>query len=415
MRSTRRTVLKMSAAAAAGLALGVAPLTALARPRRPQGLKILILGGTGFLGPAVLEAARANGHTVTLFNRGRTERRKPGQFDEVEKLYGNRDPKLRADDADPQSPQGLSALEGDRQWDAVVDTSGYVPRIVKASTELLRDRVKHYTFISTISVYAKNDTPDADESAALATMADPTSENVQAHYGALKALCEGAAEEAMPGRVANIRPGFIVGPGDPTDRFTYWPVRASKGGVMLAPGDPAWPVQCVDVRDLAAFIITCIEQNATGAFNATGPAEPLGFGAFLNACGGAAKTLGHTPATPEWVDFEFLQQQGVSPGGDLPIWVPPVGEVAGFHKVSVAKALAAGLTFRPIADTCRDTLEWWPKEVDRRTRVTKQMQEDAVRDGKTPPNMPDPTKLRAGMTPERESEVLKLWAQREKK
>jgi 2'-hydroxyisoflavone reductase len=414
MRSTRRTVLKMSAAAAAGLALGVAPPTASGRPRPAKGLKILILGGTGFLGPAVLEAARTNGHTVTLFNRGRTERRKPGQFDEVEKLYGNRDPKLRADDTDPRSPQGLAALEGDREWDAVVDTSGYVPRIVKASTELLRDRVKHYTFISTISVYARNDTPGADESAGLATMDDPTGENVQAHYGALKALCERAAEELMPGRVANIRPGFIVGPGDPTDRFTYWPVRASRGGTMLAPGDPAWPVQCIDVRDLAAFIIACIERNTTGMFNATGPGEPLGFGAFVDACAGAAKALGHTAATPEWVSLEFLRQQGVSPGGDLPVWVPPVGEMAGFHKVSIGKALAAGLAFRPIGDTCRDTLGWWPTEVDRRARVTKQMQEDAVREGKTPPTMPDPTKPRAGMTPERESELLKLWERREK-
>lgn len=376
------------------------------------GLKILILGGTGFLGPAVLDSARARGHTVTLFNRGRTEKRKPGQFEDVEKLYGNRDPNLTADEKDPESPKGLKALEG-RAWDAVVDTSGYVPRVVKASAELLGPKVKHYTFISTISVYAKNDTPGADESAEVGTMADPTIETMGAqseNYGPLKALCEQAAEAAMPGRVLNIRPGFIVGPNDPTDRFTYWPVRATKGGKMLCPGDGTDPVQFIDVRDLAEFIIRGIEKNTTGVFNVTGPKESLPFKEVVGACLRASGL----DTTPTWVPIDFLQDQGVALGAELPIFIPPRGEVAGFHTRSVAKAVAAGLTFRTADDTCRAILAWWPKELERRKTVTAQMMDEAAKAGKPAPKMADPDKLRAGMTREREREIVAAWEAKEK-
>lgn len=378
------------------------------KPAAKGGKKILILGGTGFLGPAILDAAKAAGHSVTLFNRGKTEKKKLGAFDNEDKIYGNRDPKLRADDADPNSPMGLSALEG-RSWDAVVDTSGYFPRIVKASAEMLASKVGLYVFISTISVYQDNNTPDADESAKLGVMEDPTVESMggqQQNYGPLKALCEQAAEAAMPGRVLTIRPGYIVGPNDPTDRFTYWPVRATKGGTMLAPGSPTDPVMIIDVRDLGEWIVRCIEKKTTGIYNATGPAGGMPWKAALDAC----VVAGNAGTKLEWVPTEFLGANGVGPGGDCPIWIPPVGEYAGFHQRNIDKAIAAGLTFRPVLETCKALVEWWPKEVDRRTRVGKQMVDDAIKAGKEPPQLPHPEKLRAGMDRAKEEEVLAKWA-----
>lgn len=393
----------------------------LAEPEAPKapsaGSKktILILGGTGFLGPALLDAARARGHTVTLFNRGKTEKKKPGQFQDVEKLYGNRDPNLRADDADPASPKGLSSLEG-RKWDVVIDTSGYVPRIVRASAELMRDNASMYIFISTISVYARNDTPFEKEDADLGKLEDDSIEDMgaqQQNYGPLKVLCERAAEAAMPGRVLTIRPGFIVGPGDPTDRFTYWPVRASRpegfGEEMLAPGEGREPVQFIDVRDLAEWAIRCAENKTVGIFNATGPERSLPFGDVIHAC----IKVNDRKCKPVWVPTKFLQEQQVGIGSELPIWIPPIDEYAGFHQRNCAAAIAAGLKFRPLMDTVRDTLAWWPKEVQRRTTVTEQMINDAVKAGKQPPKMPDPKALRVGLTSSREAAVLLAWSQRQ--
>lgn len=405
-----------AALAIAGSAMGrAAPAGAMRPAAGPQKrLKILILGGTGFLGPAVVEAAKANGHTLTLFNRGRTEKR-IGVIEDVEKLHGNRDPKLRSDDADPDSPLGLreieSAIKGGATWDAVVDTSGYVPRIVKASAELLAPAAGQYVFISSISVYASNDRPDEGESATIATTDTPESENVGELYGPLKALCEQAAEAAMPGKTTNIRPGFIVGPGDPTDRFTYWPVRAAKGaGVtqvsewgaeMLVPGTEQEPIQFVDVRDLAAFIVRCIEQKQRGEYNVTGPQGGLAMGEFVKACVAAG---GKDAPTPVWVPWDFIQQ--VEGPVDTTIVIPGSGETGGFHRRDVRKALAAGLTLRPAVETCKDTIAWWPKEVARRDRVSKQMIEDAKKAGKPVPTFGEPTRLRVGMSPAREKEVL---------
>lgn len=383
-------------------------------PANRKGLKILILGGTGFLGPAVVDAAKASGYKLTLFNRGRTEKR-IGVIEDVEKLNGNRDPKLRADDNDPESPLGLSeieaAIKGGAKWDAVVDTSGYVPRIVKASAELLAPAAQQYVFVSTISVYANNDRPNEDETAAIATTDTPESEEVQQLYGQLKALCEQAAEAAMPGKTTNIRPGFIVGPGDPTDRFTYWPVRAAKGaGVsqvsewgseMLVPGTEEEPIQFVDVRDLAKFIIHCIEQRHVGAYNVTGPQSGLPVGDFVKACREAG---GKDAPTPVWVPWDFIQE--VEGPVDTTIVIPGSGETGGFHRRNVGKALAAGLTLRPAVETCKDTIAWWPKEVARRDRVGKQMVEDAKAAGKPAPTLGEPTRLRVGLTPAREKEVL---------
>ncbi len=310
-------------------------------PQKPSPKKILILGGTGFIGPHIVDAARARGHTVTLFNRGKTH---PKLFPEVEKLQGDRDGKL-------------DALAG-RTWDAVVDTSGYVPRIVKQSVDLLAPNVDHYLFISTISVYKDNDKVGADETSPVAPLEDPTSEDVGKHYGALKAVCEQTCETGMPGKVAVIRPGLIVGPLDPTGRFTHWPVRMAEGGEVLAPGDGTTPTQVIDGRDLAAWIITMIETKTAGVFNALGPSNhptvQLTMKQMLDACNQAAGNK----ATVTWVPAEFLDKQEVGPWSEMPAWIPPEGEYAGFGTRSCKRAIDAGLTFRPIVDTAKDTLAW---------------------------------------------------------
>jgi 2'-hydroxyisoflavone reductase len=384
MTLKRRTLLQGAAAAGSLWALGCATTggasetgaaSAAAREARPASpLRILILGGTGFLGPALVEAARARGHRLTLFNRGK---RRPDLFKDtegVETLLGDRDPKVG---------DGLKALEGGT-WDAVVDTSGYVPRIVKASAELLAPRVGHYVFISTISVYADLGAT-RDESGAVATLADPTVEQVTGEtYGALKALCEQAAEAAMPGRVTTIRPGLIVGRGDPTDRFTYWPVRVARGGEVLAPGDGSDPVQFIDVRDLAEWTIRMVERRTAGTYNALGPEGGLPMRTLLEAC----QQGSGSDARLTWVDASFLAQQQVTPWGDMPAWLPGTGESAGAGRTVVARAVAAGLTFRPPLDTVRDTLAWWKTQPPERT-----------------------VKLRAGIAPERESQVLAAWHQ----
>jgi 2'-hydroxyisoflavone reductase len=316
-------------------AAGPAPAPGPAAPPRKKSL--LVLGGTGFLGPHVVEAALARGHAVTLFNRGKT---RPELFPTVEKLVGDRDGKL-------------DALRG-RTWDAVVDTSAYVPRITRMSAELLAPSVGQYVNISTISVYARLDVPGADEAAPLRTVADPTNEDVKANYGALKALCEQAAEAAMPGRVANLRPGLIIGPGDPTGRFTHWPSRMAAGGEVLCPGDGGTPVQYVDGRDLGAWIVKVIEDGAVGTFNALGPERRITMREVLEACNAAAAGK----ATLAWVDAAFLEQQEVAPWSELPMWFDARGEMAGFGTMSNARAARAGLRFRPILDTAKDTLAW---------------------------------------------------------
>jgi 2'-hydroxyisoflavone reductase len=379
-----------------------------------SGKRILILGGTGFLGPAIVEVAKQRGHSLTLFNRGRTEKR-IGIIEDVEKRYGNRDPKPPADETKNEageyinpSPKGLESLQ-EGEWDSVIDTSGYYPRIVKASAELLAPRIKQYIFISSVSAYADNSKPYIDETAPVATIADPTVETMGAqfeNYGALKALCEQAAEAAMPGKTANIRPGLIVGPGDPTDRFTYWPVRIQKGGEVLAPGDPSDPVQLIDVRDLAEWIVLMVENNTVGLFNAINPAPGrLGIGQTLEACKNAAKS----DAKLTWVPAEFLEKHEVSAWGDMPLWLPPTGETSGSHLRSNERAVNTGLKFRPVEDTAAAILAWWPKEIARRERVGKQMIEDAQKAGKPAPQLPDPTKLRYGCPPEKEAAVLKAW------
>lgn len=326
-------------------------------------MKLLILGGTVFLGRHIVEAARQRGHEITLFTRGE---RNPDLFPDVEKLRGNRD-------------GNLTPLEG-RRWDAVIDTSGYVPRVVRASAELLKGGVAHYTIISSISVYAAFETPGMDEAAPVGTLADEGVEEITGEtYGPLKALCERAVEEVMPGRALIIRPGLIVGPYDPTDRFTYWPRRVARGGEVLAPDRPDRATQFIDARDLADWTVRMVEAGATGVYNATGPAERLAMGHLLDVCNAA----GGGSATFTWVPEPFLLDAGIGPWMELPLWVPE-SEGAGFSSVSIAKAGGAGLTFRSLDVTVRDTLAW-----------------DAGR--------PATTEYRAGLDAEKERETLRRW------
>ncbi|QRK12039.1 SDR family oxidoreductase [Archangium violaceum] len=376
MKLTRRGVLQGAAALGSLWAMGCAATReqgGAAQASTPRGgsKRILILGGTGFLGPQLVEAARARGHTVTLFNRGKT---RPHLFPDVEKLHGDRD---------PRNGEGLKALEG-RSWDAVIDTSGYVPRIVRASAALLAPNVGHYVFISTISVYKELPRPGMDEDAPLATIADTNDENVRDNYGALKALCEKAAEASFPGRTTNIRPGLIVGPDDPTQRFSYWPVRVAQGGEVLAPGDGSDPVQFIDVRDLAEWTLLTLENRDVGIFNATGPEKPLSMKELLEAC----KQASQSNATFTWADAPFLETQNVAAWTDMPVWVSPGGELAGMSAVSNARAVARGLKFRPTVDTARDTLTWF---------------------NGLPPERQAELRKRAGLTPVREREVLAAW------
>jgi 2'-hydroxyisoflavone reductase len=298
-------------------------------------MRLLVLGGTRFLGRHAVEAALAAGHEVTIFTRGRTNAE---LFPDVEHLRGDRD-------------RDLGALEG-RAWEGVLDTSGYVPRIVRGSAELLRDAVGRYVFVSSISVYADFSLP-VDEGSPLAELEDPATEEVMEHYGALKAACEGVVEETFGERSARVRAGLIVGPHDPTDRFTYWPRRIAAGGEVLAPGSPAAPVQFVDVRDLAAWLVKLALEGPGGVFNATGPAEPLSFAELLER---ARAAIG-SDATFVWTEDERILEAEVQPWTELPLWLPG-SDHAGMARAGISRALAAGLAFRPLEETVADTLAW---------------------------------------------------------
>lgn len=302
-------------------------------------MKLLIIGGTRFLGRALVEAALAAGHELTLFNRGQSN---PGLFPDVEELHGDRD-------------GGLDVLAG-RKWDAVIDTCGYVPRVVRASAEFLKDAVDHYVFVSTISVYADFATVGMDESAPLGTMEDETVEEITGEtYGPLKVLCEKAVTEVMgEAHALHIRAGLIVGPHDLSDRFSYWPHRVAQGGDVLAPGAPEAPVQIIDVRDLAAWIIEAVAAGLSGAYNVTGPAYRLTMGQVLETC----RAVSDSDANLVWVSDEFLQANEVGAYMEMPLWVPASEEYAGFDTVNCQKAIEAGLVFRPLADTVHDTLAW---------------------------------------------------------
>lgn len=352
--------------AAAGT-LGAASLPPLARAN--SSLKILFLGGTGFLGPHTVRYALERGHEVTLFNRGRTN---SDLFPELETIIGNRDPDVDA---------GLSGLEG-RHWDVVIDTSGYVPRIVEASAAMLAEQAEHYLFVSTICQYQDwlEGPRFRDEDTPGATLEDPDTEDVRTHYCALKAYCERAAEAAMPGRVTQIRPGLIVGPRDRTDRYTYWPVRAARGGRMLAPGKPSDLTQYIDVRDLARFMVHCAEQRLAGDFNVICP--PLPMGDVLNACVAAAGS----DTELVWVPAAFLAEHELNAWQEIQMWADGDSPLTGSLTWSADKALDAGLVVRSPEATARDTLAWYRSLPEERRAA-----------------------LRSGIPADKEAAVLAAW------
>ena len=302
-------------------------------------MEFLIIGGTRFLGRALVEAAHAAGHRITLFNRGRSN---PDLFPDVETLIGDRE-------------SDLGKLAG-RRWDGVIDTCGYIPHHVQQSAEALAGCVERYIFISSLSVYADFKQVGIDETYPVGKLVDESVEEVNGEtYGPLKALCEQAAEQAMPGRVLVVRPGLIVGPYDLSDRFAYWLDRIAQAGDMLAPGDPLQRLSFIDVRDLAGWIVSMAEQKAVGIYNADGPRDPITMLDYLNACRKAANST----ANLVWVSEDFILQEGVAPWSELPCWLPASDpEVAGFASVDTRRAVAAGLSCRPVAETIRDTLAW---------------------------------------------------------
>ena len=384
--STRREFLAVSAATGAGLALGCGPdgvdetgggspagqsADALADVQpAPRSLRILFLGGTGFLGPAEVEYALARGHTVTLFNRGRTN---PHLFPDVEKLVGDR------------AAPDLSALEG-REWDAVIDTSANIATWVRDTTELLQDSVDRYLFVSSISAHSDNSVMWQAEDAPVFSRADyeeavAASEDGRVPFGHNKAEAERLVMESFGSGGLVVRPGLIVGPGDRSDRFTYWPVRLDRGGEVLAPGDGSDLVQVVDVRDLGRFIVDLVEAEATGTYNAPGPIAPLTMAETLH--GIRAVTASDVKLT--WVSADFLREHEVGAWMEMPLWVYPGPETRGFQAWDNSKAVAAGLTYRPLADTARDTLAWW----------------------KAGPGME--RELRTGLAPDKEESLLREW------
>ena len=341
----------------------------------PKPLRILIPGGTGFIGPHQVRYALARGHRVTLFNRGQTN---AGMFTDgpnLEQLRGDRAP----------NPGNYESLKG-REWDVVIDNPARRPRWVREAAAAVKGHAKQYVFISTISVYASNDTPGADETAAVLTTDTPDVEDGETFarlYGPLKALCEQEAERAFPGHATIIRPGLVVGAGDPTDRFSYWPVRIERGGEVLAPpGDD--PVQFIDARDLGEWTVRCVEDETYGVFNAIGPAKKFTVRQMLEGIRDTIKSN----ATFTYVTSAFLraQQPPVRGWSDLPVWIAPEGSYAGFTQRSIAKALSKGLTFRPYADTVRETIAFYKAQTPERQVA-----------------------LRAGLKPEREKEVLAAW------
>lgn len=303
--------------------------------RTSSPLRILILGGTGFIGPHMVRYAMYRGHQVTLFNRGRSN---PGLFPGVETLIGDRD-------------NQLDALRG-HSWDAVIDNSGYVPRHVRDSAELLLDSVGRYVFTSTGSVY-NFDQDELTEDAELLPIEDPTSEDTDRYYGPLKVLCENAVADTYRERGTVVRLHVVAGPGDPTDRYTYWPVRIDRGGDIIAPGSQATPVQYIDVRDLAEFMVHLIERDIGGTYNAAGPAlDETSMAEFLYG----VRAITNTPLSFTWVDEQFLMDRQAR----FQLWYPPTdGPIRGISRVRSHRGVAAGLRFRPLAVTALDTLEWF--------------------------------------------------------
>ena len=369
MNNDRRRFLKTSLLGGAAVAAGCTPEAATEQEEAPQPLnliKILVLGGTGFIGPHMVREALRRGHEVSLFNRGRTNNE---LFPDLELFKGDRN-------------NGLQSLEGGK-WDVVVDNSGYVPRHVEDSARLLSSIVSHYVYVSTISVYAVSPAP-ITEASPLATMEDETVEEVTGEtYGPMKALCEQRVlTEVGADRTTVLRPTYICGPGDRTDRYTYWPVRTSRGGEMLWPGTPEDDIQIIDVRDFANFTVDCLEQKTPGIFNTVTPLRSFRMGDLMQD----SLAVTGSDMTPVWVDKDFISENEVAEGGGLPIWEHPDGEYAPLSLVDGSRAAAAGLKNRPTRETARDTMNWW-----------KTLPADRSEN------------LRAGLSAEKEADLLRSW------
>ncbi len=328
-------------------------------------MNILIIGGTKFLGRHLVDSALTRGHNVTLFNRGQTN---PGLFPKIETIVGDRE-------------HDLAKLVG-RKWDVVIDTCGYVPRIVRLAASSLERSVSRYVFISSISVYPDSSLSKIgiDESDPVGTLKDESVEEITGEtYGPLKALCEKTVQEVFGDeRALIVRPGLIVGPNDPTDRFIYWPMRVARGGEVLSPEKPSVPVQIIDVRDLAELTIKLIEDQASGIYNATGPDYELTFGDMLETC----KEVSGSDAKFIWASVDFLNQNKVEAWSDMPVWVPDNEENAGFSRMNITKARTAGLHFRPLADTVRDTIAWAntrPANYTWRTGLTLEREQELLK------------------------------------
>jgi 2'-hydroxyisoflavone reductase len=326
-------------------------------------MRILIVGGTLFLGRHVVDAARVRGHQLTLFNRGQTA---AGLFSDLEQVHADRD-------------GGIAAL-GQRRFDAVIDTCGYVPRVVEQSAAYLAARCDFYLFVSSISVYARFER-DADESAPLSPLTAPDAEDLQKYYGPLKAECERRVDRCFPGRAQHARAGFVVGPFDRIERFPYWVRRLTAGGDTLAPGDPGNPMQWIDVRDLAEWLVSSVELRRCGPFDLTGPGSACTIGRFLDtvnaALGGRARLI--------WPGNAFLETSEMPPMGGLPYWLPP--SLCDIWRRRVERAIGAGLRFRALEDTTRDTAQ------------------QIARDGFNSENKIG-VQIHTWMTPERESALL---------
>jgi 2'-hydroxyisoflavone reductase len=382
MNKERRRFLQAGIAGSAALITGCvrsggeADEPAVAEKYRP--LKILILGGTGFIGPHMVREALRRGHEVSLFNRGRTNR---NLFPDLELLVGDRD-------------NGLDTLVGG-SWDAVVDNSGYVPRHVADSATLLSSAVSHYIFVSTVGVYAAMsgnldaanyhdvDMPNTEYDSPLATMPDETVEEGSGTYGPLKVLCERAVTEAMgEDRTTILRPTWVAGPGDRSDRFTYWPVRIMRGGEVLVPGEPADRIQIVDARDMATFVVDSLEKKITGIYNMVNPTGTYSMGQYMED----SLAVTASDASLTWVDAAFVEAQGLYAGGEIPIWGPLSGDTRSDAIVNGDRSFAKGMKTRPERETIRDIVAWW-----------KTLPEDRRNN------------MRAGLSAEREAEMLAAW------
>ena len=382
MATNRREFVQLSALTAGAAGLAVAARTRKADAAEASSpLKILVLGGTGLIGPPMVEYALARGHELTLFNRGKTNTH---LFPDVERIKGDRNDDITA--------LGKAVTDG-RRWDVIIDNTASIPRWVSESAGILANAADLYLYTSSISAYADASVPGADETAAVGqitaedearvkTTKDITGEN----YGPLKARCEEEARKAFPEMAIVVRPGLIVGPGDSSDRFSYWPVRIFRGGEVMAPGNPDDPVQFIDCRDLGEWYIRLVEAKAVGTYNGVGPRSPMSIAGMLH---GIRATVDNEISFT-WVDADFLEKHEVQPWMHMTVWVPPVGEYAGFSSSSIQRALDAGLTFRPLADTAKATMDFWNSlPEDRRA------------------------KPRAGLPAEKEEEVLAAWHARE--